>query len=63
MELCAKLHSTMSADVWAKEFMNIWGDKLIELDLDLMRGWFANSIMCGYDHGIEKVIMKDDENE
>lgn len=38
------------ADKWAKEFMRIWGDRRDELDLDLMRSWFANAIMAGYDH-------------
>lgn len=50
MENDIKLHETMDADIWAKEFMRIWGDKRQELDVDLMRSWFANSIMCGFDH-------------
>jgi hypothetical protein len=50
----AKLHSTIDAEVWAKEFMNAWGDKIYQtngecIDLDLMRTWFANAIMCGFD--------------
>lgn len=40
------LHVTMDADVWAKEFVRINGG-----DVDLMRAWFANAIMAGYDHG------------
>lgn len=44
-----KLHSTMDAEMWAEEFLKINKDKLESLDLDTMRAWFANSIMCGYD--------------
>lgn len=39
------LHDTMDAEVWAKEFIRINGG-----DLDMMRAWFANAIMCGWDH-------------
>ncbi len=44
--LGAKLHSTMDADFWAEEFckLNNCSDK------DMMRTWFANAIMVGYDH-------------
>lgn len=40
------LHQTMDADVWAKEFCRL----NICSDVDMMRAWFANAIMCGYDH-------------
>lgn len=40
------LHSTMDASVWAKEFVRRFGG-----DESLMVAWFANAIMCGYDHG------------
>lgn len=45
-----KLHDTMDAVVWAKEFMRLFGPKLNEVDEGLMVAWFANSIMCGWDH-------------
>lgn len=36
--------STMDATVWAREFVARFGG-----DEELMRAWFANSIMAGYD--------------
>lgn len=45
-----KLHTHFDAAVWAKEFMRIFGNKLTEIDEDLMHTWFANAIMCGWDH-------------
>lgn len=45
------LHSTMDASIWAKEFMKIFKDLYkIDIDEEWMHGWFANAIMCGYDH-------------
>ena len=45
------LHQTMDAQVWASEFCSvfeeIYGHKI---DDEWMHSWFANSIMCGYDH-------------
>ena len=43
------LVESMDAAVWAKEFVRINGG-----DEDVMRGWFANTIMAGYDHGVRK---------
>jgi hypothetical protein len=43
---------SMDAVVWAKEFMRIYNSPKIGnllLDEDLMRAWFANAIMAGYD--------------
>lgn len=45
-----KLHNTMDAKVWAAEFIKIWGNRMNEVDEELMFTWFANSIMCGWDH-------------
>ena len=46
-----KLHSTMDAVVWAQEFMKINPP----IDEDTMRAWFANSIMCGWDHALQRI--------
>lgn len=60
--LGVKLHSTMDANEWAKEFSRLFledkhgqdcqcgEDSRGYIDLDLMRAWFANAIMCGWDH-------------
>jgi hypothetical protein len=46
---------SMDAVVWAKEFMRIYlsfrnaEGRLFYIDEELMRGWFANAIMAGYD--------------
>jgi hypothetical protein len=34
-------------DLWAREFMELWGNRLREIDVDLMRGWFCNAIEAG----------------
>lgn len=39
----AKLLETNDAMVWAEEFMKNFGDKLDQIDQDLMVGWFANA--------------------
>ena len=41
------LLQTTNATVWAKEFMRITNGSVDEED---MIGWFANAIMCGWDH-------------
>jgi len=38
---------TMDARVWAAEFMRITGGTV---DEQAMFSWFANAIMCGWDH-------------
>lgn len=46
-----KLYDTMDANIWAHEFNRILvsnGEQPI--DVDTMRAWFANAIMCGWDH-------------
>ncbi len=45
-----KLYTTMDATVWAEEFLKCVVFEKHPIDLDTMRAWFANSIMCGYDH-------------
>lgn len=44
-----KLLGEFDAKIWAKEFMRIFGNKKEKIDEELMIGWFANSIMTGYD--------------
>lgn len=41
------LLQTMDAKIWTDEFLRINPDSK---DFGTMIGWFANSIMCGYDH-------------
>jgi hypothetical protein len=50
-ENIVNLHSTMDANVWAKEFCNTYR-KLYnrEIDEEWVRSWMCNAIMCGYDH-------------
>ena len=68
------LHATMAAQIWAKDFMNIfielYGTKIFDSNtggntsqntieecnnfLEWMHSWFANAIMCGYDHMARK---------
>lgn len=44
------LHSTMDAQVWAKEFCRVFKEiHKFDLDEEWVFGWMANSIMCGYD--------------
>jgi hypothetical protein len=45
------LHSTTDASVWAAEFCETV-EKLyrIKFDQELAHSWFANAIMCGWDH-------------
>jgi hypothetical protein len=38
---------TMDAQAWAAEFMRITGGTV---DEQTMISWFANAIMCGWDH-------------
>ena len=38
---------TMDARAWAAEFMRVTGGTVDEPD---MIAWFANAIMCGWDH-------------
>jgi len=38
---------TMDARAWAAEFMKITGGTV---DEQTMISWFANAIMCGWDH-------------
>lgn len=59
-----KLHSTTDAMVWAKEFINlITTDQTpddhesvtyIEVDENLMLGWFANAIETGRSAGFKR---------
>jgi len=44
-----KLHSTMDAAVWAKEFKRICDEKGLPCDEGWMLSWFANAIMVGWD--------------
>lgn len=43
---------SFDANDWAQAFMNTFnGEEAIRIDLDLMRAWFANALMRGYDEG------------
>lgn len=42
----------MDAKYWTDEYFKIWPDSC--KDYGTMFGWFANSIMCGYDNGRRK---------
>ena len=53
-----KLHSTMDASIWAKEFMKVIRDPrdgalLCDIDESFMLSWFANAIMVGWDHAMQ----------
>jgi len=39
----------IDGNLWAEEFMKIWGGKLEEIEVGLMTSWFCNAIMAGYD--------------
>jgi hypothetical protein len=43
----ANLFRTMDARAWAAEFMRVTGGTV---DEPTMASWFANAIMCGWDH-------------
>lgn len=32
---------------WAEAFMEMWGGRLDDLDVDVMHGWFVNAIETG----------------
>lgn len=43
---------SFDANDWAQAFMNTFnGEEAIRVDMDLMRAWFANALMRGYDEG------------
>jgi hypothetical protein len=44
------LLQTTDVVVWAKEFMELFGDRKNEIDEGLMIAWFANALCCGMDH-------------
>lgn len=48
------LNDNFDAQAWAKEFKKINP----EADESIMLGWFANAIMCGYDHASRKQNSK-----
>ena len=53
-QLCDQARSTDSAAAWAAAFMATVGtvpksSNGIEIDFDLMLGWFANAIVVGQD--------------
>lgn len=51
----SKLHKTIDADVWAKEWMKVVKkNPSIPTDEACMIGWFANAIMAGYDAAYNK---------
>ena len=47
------LHKTTDALVWAQEFVRIMEENcLLNVNVEIMTGWFANAIMVGYDWGV-----------
>jgi hypothetical protein len=66
-QIAEQLHSTMDAKVWAEEFARLFlrdrhgpdcqcgEDSRGYIDDELMYGWFANTIMCGYDHATNRL--------
>ena len=46
----------IDGQIWAKEFIKLWGKKKKEIDESLMISWFSNAIMAGYDKGKQKMI-------
>lgn len=56
------LQDTMDANIWAKEFMRLHKKFAWEVDEDMMRGWFANAIMAGYDNAMRKKDRKDNSH-
>lgn len=53
----------MDGKLWADAFMQMWGDKLNEVDHGLMLGWFCNAIMAGYDTAIKESQPKPKQEE
>jgi hypothetical protein len=45
-----RLQGEFDAMVWTEEFQRVVVDGGIEIDKNLMLGWFANAIMAGYDY-------------
>ncbi len=46
------LYGTTDAMVWAEEFMKNFGDKLEQIDIGLMVGWFANAMVTAERHAV-----------
>lgn len=42
-----RLQNTTDGQIWAQEFMRLFGDRRDEIDEGLMIGWFANAIETG----------------
>lgn len=53
----ARLRSTTDAQVWAREFIDMFGgpERCAFIDEGLMIGWFANAIETGRAAGISSV--------
>jgi hypothetical protein len=46
---------SFNAEVWAQKFVeHVKTNPSIATDVDTMRGWFANAIMAGYDHALQR---------
>lgn len=66
-----KLHQTMDAVIWAKEFKRICDNNGHYCDEEWMVTWFANAIMTGHDHAAREtaalseqlVITKDETRD
>ena len=48
------LNQTDDAMLWAKTFVEIFGNRRDEIDLELMFGWFANAMETGRTFGLKE---------
>lgn len=54
--MTSELPHSFDAQVWAKEFVEtIKNNPNISIDEDLMRTWFANALMAGYNEAWKRV--------
>lgn len=48
--LAIKLQGTTDAEVWADEFMRVYGQRKLDIDRYVMITWFANAIQTAVTH-------------
>lgn len=53
--VAAKLHGTTDAQVWAREFMALWHERVGFVNEGTMIAWFANAIETGRAAGVRSV--------
>jgi len=49
-----KLSGTADARVWARTFVE-YNERYGPFDEETILGWFANAIMCGWDHHAQSI--------